>query len=89
MKHGKFLECRLWKEFCKDKGIAGVTHFGFGCGINSKMYNLLLKHLKPTFSGILKWFIPSVFRPCCFILDKNTDEIRSTVDFRLGFFWFF
>lgn len=89
MKHNKFLICRLCKEFCKDEEMAGITHFGFGCGIKIKDVEPALEALETNIFWDFRVLYSFCFHASYFILDKNTDEIRSTVDFRLGFFWFF
>lgn len=82
MKQDKFLECRLWEEFCKDKEMAGVTHFGFGCDIKIKDIEPSLETLEANIFWNFKVVYSFCFQASYFILDRN-------IGFRLGFFWFF
>lgn len=71
----------MWKEVCKDKEMAGVIHFGFGCGIKVKDIDPALEALETNIFCNFKLVYSFCFQASYFVLDRSIGEIRSTVDF--------
>lgn len=65
----------MWNEFCKGEGMAGVTHFGFGCDIKVKDIEPALEALETNIFCNFRPVYSLYFQAGYFILEKSFGEI--------------